>query len=437
MSLSIDNENYLDYSNSYSNNFVWINFIENIIPKIEKQFNSDIDYTNYKKYFSNINNLDISQIIVNTKEYPYLDNVIESAKNNPNKNYNIIYDEMIDLYKFDLLKKFNLFKNNNPESYDNKLFISEDEINWNAYLDLKYNFHQSIHNYFNEKEIELQKMHGIKNIHFIDIANLSMDIINLFHYFNIDDIEIDSKLLDFENKILNYLNFDINSRANKIDIDKIFSLLLFNEENRNILLCDFDQKENFDLNIIENHNNCIDCPKFSLMGFTQHPKNSFSTGCHAALLYSPEVTKKLFLVLLDHTLSNPDAKLGVSESIVCIEKKFEILFEFLHDKDFNSNNELRDFLINTKYNDLYNDYDSYFKKYINYSRSEIMSNFFYRHFIDDYSRHFHITKNNIEYPSTKMEDDNLYNFIFSNDYIFNKVTASDNEENGKTWLRNL
>jgi hypothetical protein len=422
-------------TNSFCNNLLWVNFAENFIGRIENNANIIIDDTNYEKIFSELNKyIEIDDLILNTKDYDYLSNLINSAEQNPHKIYQIIFDEMLDLNKEYIRNKFHLIKEDKDFSLDLK-----------KYSDIKSFIHKSFKDFFEESSLKIFNKFKINNIKFIDIFETGIESIKSFKKFNYNENDINEKITDFFERVNTYLSYDINNRADKIDIDKLFTLSFANENCSNSFLFDFDQSNNFNINL--DHNECKICPKFSLMRFSHYPETLFPKGCHAAMVFSPEISKKLFLMLLDHTLANQDSVLKVSNVPVCVEKRLEILFEFLLDQNISNENEFKDFIENTEYQKIYSDFDNYFKKYINYDSKKIVYSFYKKHFFNENAKNFHILKNDNFIKNTIKDQKFIKNDVSSNNlqdlknainntkvYI-NEVSGLADYEIGKTWLR--
>jgi hypothetical protein len=447
--IQLQNKDSTSLNHHFCNNFLWVNFAENFLPKIERAVGQTIDDLNYREIFNGKlqdYGLKIDDFILNTEDYPYLSDVIENAKSNPEKMHQIIFDEMLDLNNRNLLKKFNLLI---PNDLNENQVLTEKNLDLTKYLQVKSAIHSSLKEFFDYSKHQIIDGLGVSNVDFVDIFDAGKEALKLFEKFNIEESDFEQRYKNFVTKMNDYLFLNTQMRMNKIDIDKIFGIVFSGENCVNNLFCDFDQTEKFNIKILDN--DCESCPKFSLMRFSSHPETSFSTGCHAAFVYSPEISKKLFLMLLEHTLSNQNEMLEVSKNMpACVEKRFEILFEFLSDKKLSNNEKFEDFVSNTKYFDLYDEFDQYFKKYIKYSAQEIIKSFYSKHFFDENSAKFHLMQG---LPENYLENLNLAckkvpklftsyeisgskDCIYANNVLINEVTERANHEIGKTWIRN-
>jgi hypothetical protein len=336
MSVEIINFSEIDNQNNhYCNNYLWVSFAENFVPKIEKIINEELNSLNFREIFSNLKDfLKVEDIILNNKIYPYLSDVLENAALYPEKMHQIIYDEMIDLNNLELLEKFDLIFKNDLNTF---------ELDLEKYIEFRDVVHDGFKNLFNEAKNQIIEYLHLNNVDFVDIIDAAKDCIKLFATFNLDSEDFEERLYEFGSKISEYLSLNTQSRMNKIDIDKMFAIVFSGENSKDTLFCDFDQKKNFNPDI--SNLDCDICPKFSIMRFEQHPEVIFTTGCHAALVFSPEASKKLFLMLLDHTLTNQLENLkNISPMPVCVEKRFEILFEYLSEQNINNSDEFNKFV---------------------------------------------------------------------------------------------
>ena len=434
--------------NSFCNNFFWVIFNENLIEKVEQAKGLTIDDQNYKEIFNHLSDcLKIDDVILNTEDYPYLSSVVKNAKLHNEKMHNIIYDDMLDINDFETLKKFNIL---NKESFNkNPKKVTINDINIDKYLEIKKDIHLGIYKFFQEAK-DYMKEQDVKNVDFIDIFEVENDVLKLFIEFNENDPEVQNDAKNFQSRINNYLLLNNQSRMNKVDIGKLFSLVFSGDSCKNTLFADFDQVENFNINLCDNDQECAQYPKFSLMRFSGSAKSVFTTGCHAALVYSSELSKKLFLMLLDHTLSNQDKVLSVSPNSgpICVEKRFEILFEFLATKDFTSLNDFENYVKKTEYKEIYQEFDDFFQDYKDYNGHQIREGYYKNHFANKAAENFHIYL-----EEKKLYGDDAYfctmpkNFediknllkledcIESQCILINEVSHRPDKEIGKTWLR--
>lgn len=386
--------------NEYQNNFVWVILIDNLLNSIETKHQININNENYQQIFNNLNQyLSLEDIIVNTDDYPYLFNAINNSINHQEKNHQIIFEESL--------------------RYENKNFFNPDEkLDLNKYVEIKDNIHQGLKKFFIEQEQKicqaLEENNQLCNFHFKDAQDIIHNGLNIFAKLNLDNNkntpeQIIPLIQKFSNNLINFLYSDFPNHF-KIDTLKILSFLDNTENCNGFLMTDFDEPKNFNIQIDQNS---PDLPKFSLMKFKQ--SNQFSTGCHAGAIYMPQASQKLFVCLFDHTMNNLERVLDCTQTSVCVEKRFEIMFEYLVSKNFNNNQSFKNFIDNISYQELYNDFDNFYEKYLMYPCNDIMKNFYQSHGSEN-AKYLHLSDKN-NFP------------------LINIVTETNDHNIGKTWQR--
>jgi hypothetical protein len=346
----------------YINCLAWVCRISDIIPKIQN-LNSEIkiDHSNYKEIFSNLDGyIEIDNVILNTEQNPFLSNLCSGAVNFPEHKFDVFF---ADCLTKDDVKKFNLCREENNDC-DHKMIRSE--------------IFYGLSKFFEKAEFDLN--HEIKktftnnnyNLHFINLEEAQEKALANFQALVEGESNKDDLIKRFESALEHYKNLENSSLNNqckeqsmsyKVDLLKILGFI--SGENQDFLVQDFDRLEYSNLDISEKSKNF---PKFHLgeseEKFQKVQKKMFGSDqkinsfwIPEQIFYLPDVTKKLFCMLFEHCMFHLDDYIKIAKWGYGVGSRFEVLFEYLDSKSLKTNEDIENFIKNTSYNDMYDEFD--------------------------------------------------------------------------------
>lgn len=405
--------NFKEIFMEYENYFSWVSRAGDVIEKIEGLHDGlKVDYSNYRDIFMNLDKyVKIDDVILNTETHPFLENAIKGALDYQDKNFKIIFSDLLskkDLREYNLCDSENQcnIKQIRKEISDGilKFFEKSGE-------NLDFALSESFSNY----------NHNLKFVNYKDIFEKASKKFSEFNSRRENLSELESA---FKKKIEKYINFEhiTHSMAFKLDLAKILSIF---DSEKNVLVHDFDQGQYFDLEISDEYSNF---PKFSLFKIDFHEGKPFVPFiCAFGLNYLPKSLEKMYLVFFDHTMENLNNKFKNVHGFVYIgnliytEIGLEILFEYISSKNFQTNDEIKNFFDLIDYHDLYKEYDEFYRNHIKKkSIDEYRFDFNYFHFENTTIEKMHLIEKNGE-P--------INHFWFKHD--------SENDKSGGTWLKTL
>jgi hypothetical protein len=327
----------------YDNYFSWTSRIDDIITKIhDLNHGIKVNHSNYREIFNNLNQyLKIDDVILNTKTHPFLNQAVRGAIALPDHEFKIIFSDLLkktDLKYHDLCDSENGCKLGKIRK---EIFNGLAKFFEKADHDLDAALTESIPNYNH-------------NLHFVNYEKVLEKSIEKFIELNSNE-ENSSELIDrFKHRIQEYKNLQHKTHdlSFKFDIAKILSII---DCEQSVLIHDFDQEEYYDINISEEYKNF---PKSSLVKFDYKNGKPFVPFiCAGGINYLPKALEKIYLVLFDHTIDNLNNY--YANGLVYSEVGLEILFEYINSKNFQTNDEIKNFFESKNYQDLYDEYDEF------------------------------------------------------------------------------
>ena len=438
---------------AYSNLFAWMIILSKLLsaPELDVSDIGALDSTEIK-IEKIIQKIQVDDVILNTDQAPYLYNFMKNAIDHQEKIHYIVHHPYIDKKTIELWAKTSSKFNHDGLSIFNKIKFWIMDFYEIGKKDELYQFATAMNERFRGFENDLNNALntlGLKpNIKFIDInagIKAAQEIYSSHHQKDLLQCERFNKR--FEKQILSLYSFgtlSYHSQSNKgitLDTLKILGILSIND---NVLFSDLDNTEYFNLDI----------PKESVVKFTLQSggdlnhaielyKNAKSIGdkdqieqiiddccqadwekrnnkigsnkyyytclgCTWALAYFGKEAKKILLIMLDVFLNKPNLTLEIT---------MHILVSFFAEKNFQNQTEVMNFIKETSYDDIYNEFNQYYQNFIN--------------------KYYNIAYNNNLVPSKQFLD--LNSDINNNFYYFeNDAKQKLVQSNfGSTWFKDF
>jgi hypothetical protein len=413
----------------YDNNFVWIVKITDILSDIEKNNNIQINNENYLKILENLDKyIQIDDVIFNTNLHPFLFNFVKGAVENPQKEFNTIFSEILS--KEDL-EKFGINSEN---------FCQTKEEFHNGFAKFFKNSEEKIHKLLHEKFPDFNE-----NLHFVDYKDLLTHLEKTFDKFNKDQENFDKLKARFSKRIEDFICEGCFDLSFKMDVLKPLigaeAGKFKDEENqKNILFIDYDFEKLFNLEIKDQTS---EFPKFLIMNPSLKEDGSsfpFYPNLIGSLIYFPKSCEKLISMFFEHSLQTTDQNYPLQMQLYP-EKRFEIFFEYLTNKGFKSNEEMLNFLNSKTYQELYKEYDEYYQDFFKIKNlGEMYERYIKAHF--DFEN-YDINKVTNDFQNGCMESMNKKNpmhFIDQDGNVMKNWTSEIVKENKRlqsivsTWL---
>jgi hypothetical protein len=398
----------------YDNYFSWTSRISDLITKIEDLNEGvKVNSSNYRDIFENLDKyLKIDDVILNTDIHPFLESAIKGAVNFPEHDFKIIFSDL--LTKKDL-KSYKLCDSENK--------CKLDQIRKEIFGGLSKFFEKVDHDFDEALTKSLPEYNH--NLHFVNYEDVLDKAFVKFSEFNSSEENLEDLINSFKEKIEKYKTFKSKIPAYdiafKVDLGKVLGVF---DSEKNIIAHDFDQGKYFEANIDEDY---VDFPKVSLVKFDYYPDKSYNALiCAFGINYFPKALEKMYLVLFEHIIdkSGGDKFIGLEDSLksnfVYTETNLEILFEYIISKNFETNEEIKDFFEKITYQDLYDDFDEFYSAHIRKAPSEVYAKDFRdAHFFSGPLEKMHLMNDETGLP--------IHHFWYCNN--------SDDFEKSATWAR--
>jgi ribosomal protein S15P/S13E len=172
-----------------------------------------------------------------------------------------------------------------------------------------------------------------------------------------------------------------------------------------------------------------DFPKFCLVeSNNKNHQDLFDTGIKInsswipeQIFYLPETAKKIFCMFFEHTMNNLQDKNSLN-NYMGVGGRLEVLFEYLDSKNFKKNDDIINFIENTSYNQIYDEFDLKFKKFQKSKTNELNFNM----------------KNSHEKQMNNFN--NNMHLMFSDgikDFIIERIPGSKQIKYADSWIKKL